>query len=78
MWGWISQSDGRYMNLFTCEEHGAFLSRIRLKKDPDNELWTASRLIYAADEEMQAFYRSKVAQARRRGRGRSPRKNRPA
>ena len=75
---WISQSDGRYMNLFSCEEHGSFLSRIRLKKDPDNELWTANRLVYAADEEMQAFYRSKVSQARRRGRGRSPRKNRPA
>ena len=75
---WISQSDGRYMNLFTCEEHGTFLSRIRLKKDPDSELWTASRLIYEADSEMQEFYRAKVSQARKRGRGRSPRKNRPA
>ena len=75
---WISQSDGRYMNLFACAEHGSFLARIRLKKDPDNELWTAGRLIYEADEEMQAFYRSKLSQARRRGRGRSPRKNRPA
>ena len=75
---WISQSDGRYMNLFSCREHGAFLARIRLKKDPDNELWTANRLIYEADEEMQNFYRAKLSQARRRGRGRSPRKNRPA
>ena len=75
---WISQSDGRYMNLFNCPEHGDFLSRIRLKKDPDNELWTAHRLVYEADEEMQIFYRSKLSQARRRGRSRSPRKNRPA
>ena len=75
---WISQSDGRYMNLFNCPEHGDFLSRIRLKKDPDNELWTAHRLVYEADEEMQTFYRSKLSQARRRGRSRSPRKNRPA
>ena len=75
---WISQSDGRYMNLFNCPEHGDFLSRIRLKKDPDNELWTAHRLVYEADEEMQNLYRSKLSQARRRGRSRSPRKNRPA
>ena len=75
---WISQSDGRYMNLFNCPEHGDFLSRIRLKKDADNELWTAHRLVYEADEEMQNFYRSKLSQARRRGRSRSPRKNRPA
>ena len=75
---WISQSDGRYMNLFNCPEHGDYLSRIRLKKDVDNELWTAHRLVYEADEEMQNFYRSKLSQARRRGRSHSPRKNRPA
>ena len=75
---WISQSDGRYMNLFSCPEHGSFLSRIRLKKDPDNELWTANRLVYEADEEMQDFYRAKLSQARRRGRSRNPRKGRPA
>ncbi|MCR4668330.1 MAG: exonuclease domain-containing protein [Clostridia bacterium] len=75
---WISQSDNRYMNLFTCPEHGSFLVRIRLKKDPDNELWTANRLVYEADGEMQDFYRNKVSQARRRGRGRSVRKTRPA
>ncbi len=75
---WISQSDGRYMNLFSCPEHGAFLSRIRLKKDTDTELWFVNRLVYAADDEMQDFYRAKLSQARRRGRGRSPRKNRPA
>ena len=75
---WISQSDGRYMNLFSCPEHGSFLARIRLKKDPDHNLWSAGRLVYEADPEMQDFYRTKVSQARRRGRGRSPRKSRPA
>ena len=75
---WISQSDGRYMNLFTCPEHGEFLSRIRLKKDPGSEFWVASRLVYEANEETETFYRNKLTQARRRGRGRSPRKNRPA
>ena len=74
---WISQSDGRYMSLFNCEQHGSFLSRIRLKKDPDNDLWAASCLIYQADEEMQSFYRAKLSQARRRRS--SPRKTcRPA
>ncbi len=76
---WISQSDSRYMNLFSCPEHGSFLSRLRLKKDADNNLWTASRLVYAADDDMQSFYRAKATQARRRGRGKAPKKNtRPA
>ena len=75
---WISQSDGRYMNLFTCPEHGEYLSRIRLKKDLGSELWTASRLVYEANEDTEAFYRNKLTQIRRRGRSRSPRKNRPA
>ena len=75
---WISQSDGRYMNLFTCEEHGSFLARVRLKKDADNEMWSTHRLIYEADEEMQNFYRAKLSQARRRGRSRPSRKSRPA
>ena len=75
---WISQSDSRYMNLFTCPDHGSYLTRIRIHKDPDYDLWSATRLVYSADDEMQSFYRSKVSQARKRGRSRSPRKNRPA
>ena len=59
-------------------KHGVYLSRVRLKKDPDNELWSASRLIYEADSEMQDFYRAKVSHARKRGRGKTPRRNRPA
>ncbi len=75
---WISQSDGRYMNTFNCQDHGDFLSRIRLKKDADNDLWSASCLIYEASDEMRDFYRSKLSQTRRRGRNRPTRKNRPA
>ncbi|MCR5088186.1 MAG: exonuclease domain-containing protein [Oscillospiraceae bacterium] len=76
---WISQSDSRYMNLFCCPEHGSFLSRLRLKKDIDNNLWAASRLVYEADDEMQSFYRAKATQARRRSRGKAPKKStRPA
>ena len=75
---WVNQGDQRYMNLFTCPEDGAFLSRVRFRKDPVNGSWTANKLIYEADGEMQDFYKSKSAQSRRRGRGHSSRKNRPA
>ena len=75
---WVSQSDGRYMNLFTCPEHGSWLSRVRMKKDVDTELWNVSLLVYEADQAMQDFYRTKAAQARRRGRGHTSRRNRPA
>ena len=66
------------MNLFTCPEHGSWLSRIRMKKDIDTELWNVSLLVYDADQAMQDFYKTKAAQARRRGRGHTARRNRPA
>ena len=75
---WVNQGDQRYMNLFTCPKDGAFLSRVRFRKDPVNGSWIASRLVYEADSDMQDFYKSKAAQSRRRGRGHSSRKNRPA
>ncbi len=75
---WVNQGDQRYMNLFTCPEHGSFLVRARFRKDLDSNRWVANRLIYEADEEMRDFYRAKAAQSRRRGRGHSGRKNRPA
>ena len=65
---WINQGDGRYMNLYSCPEHGAYLMRIRFKKNENNTM-LANRLVYEADEEMTRFYRNKAAQARRRGRG---------
>ena len=66
------------MNLFICPEDGAFLSRVRFRKDPVNGSWTANKLVYEADGDMQDFYKAKSAQSRRRGRGHSSRKNRPA
>ena len=75
---WVNQGDQRYMNLFTCPEDGAFLSRVRFRKDPVNGSWTANKLVYEADGDMQDFYKAKSAQSRRRGRGHSSRKNRPA
>ena len=66
---WVNQGDQRYMNLFSCEEHGSFLSRVRFRKDRDTETWAVNRLLYEADEEMRNFYKSKSNQTRRRGRG---------
>lgn len=77
---WINQGDQRYMNLFNCEEHGAYLVRAKFHKGEDGKSWNANRLVYEATPEMQDFYKTKAAQSRRRGRGRSRggRKNRPA
>ena len=74
---WVNQGDQRYMNLFTCPEHGSFLVRVKCKKAKETELWTANKLVYEADEEMLGFYKTKASQSRRRSRGHS-RKNRPA
>ena len=73
---WVNQGDQRYMNLFSCAEHGEFLVRARFRKYAGQETWTVNRLVYEADEEMRDFYKSKAALARRRGRGHSARKKR--
>lgn len=75
---WVNQGDQRYMNLFACEEHGTFLARVKFRKEADTNIWGANKLIYDADSEMIAFFKAKAAQSRRRGRGHSTRKNRPA
>lgn len=75
---WVNQGDQRYMNLFTCEEHGQFLVRAKFRKISEDKSWFANKLVYEADQAMQDFYKSKAAQARRRGRGHTARKNRPA
>ncbi len=74
---WINQGDQRYMNIFSCPDCGSFLVRLKFRKQDDNT-WSANRLIYEADEGMLDFYRSKAALSRRRGRGHSSKKNRPA
>ena len=75
---WVNQGDQRYMNLYTCPEHGGYLVRARFRKDQDHNTWVANKLVYETDEAMQEFYKTKAAQSRRRGRGHSSRKNRPA
>lgn len=74
---WINQGDQRYMNVYSCPDCGSFLVRLKFRKQEDNT-WSANRLIYEADEGMLDFYRSKAALSRRRGRGHSSKKNRPA
>ena len=75
---WINQGDQRYMNIFSCEEHGPYLARVKFRKSLDDNRWSVNKLIYEADGAMQDFYKTKSTQARRRGRGHSSRKNRPA
>ena len=75
---WINQGDQRYMNIYTCPEHGSYLVRAKFRKDAESKKWTANKLVYEATPAMQDFYKAKSTQARRRGRGHVSRKNRPA
>ena len=75
---WVNQGDQRYMNIYSCPEHGDYLVRARFRKCNDDNTWLANKLVYEADEGMISFYKTKAAQARRRSRGHSQRKNRPA
>ena len=75
---WVNQGDQRYMNLFSCEEHGSYLARVKFKKHAEENSWSYNMLVYEADSEQQEFYKAKATQARRRGRGHAARKNRPA
>ena len=75
---WVNQGDQRYMNIYTCPEHGPFLVRAKFHKQLPENTWSANKLVYEATAETFDFYKTKAAQARRRGRGHSVRKNRPA
>ena len=75
---WVNQGDQRYINIYTCQEHGAYLVRAKFRKCKEDNTWLANKLVYEADEAMQDFYKTKATQARRRGRGHTRRKNRPA
>lgn len=63
---WVSQGDRRYMNLASCEEHGRFLVRVKLRIAED-ETWTVNRILYEADDGMESFYSRKSGQRRKRG-----------
>ena len=67
---WSNQGDGRYMNVYACEEHGKYLVRVRFKNAGEPNPLIANRLIYECDDDMLAAYKAKSAQVRRRGRGR--------
>lgn len=75
---WVNQGDQRYMNIYSCEDDGSFLVRAKFRKQLDDNTWVANRIVYKADDEAIEFYRSKAAQSRRRGRGHTRRKSRPA
>lgn len=75
---WVNQGDQRYMNVFTCSEHGSHLMRVRFRKSLEDNSWGVNILVYEADAEMLDFYKAKATQARRRGRSHSSRRNRPA
>ena len=72
---WVNQGDRRHMSLASCEEHGKYLVRLKLRKCED-ESYAANRIVYAADKEMEAFYREKANQKRRRGQRHSHRRPR--
>ena len=75
---WVNQGDQRHMNVFSCPDHGSYLTRARFRRSLDFNNWGLNLLVYEADAEMLDFYKAKSAIARRRGRGHSKRKNRPA
>lgn len=75
---WVNQGDQRYMNTYSCEQHGSYLVRVKFRKSVEDNSWSYNTLMYAADAEMLDHYKVKAAQARRRGRGHSNRRNRPA
>ena len=67
---WVNQGEGRYMNIYSCPEHGKYLMRIRFRNNAEDGSILAGRRVYEADDEMLSLYKAKAAQARRRGRGR--------
>lgn len=70
---WINQGDQRYMNIFTCPDHGKYLVRVKFHK-MDDDSWCANRLIYEADAKLLDFYKTKASQSRRHGRGHAKKK----
>ncbi len=73
---WINQGDRRYMSLCSCKAHGKFLVRIRFRSSQD-DTWTVNRIIYKADEKMEAFYKSKAHPETHRKRHRRKKKTDP-
>ena len=57
------------MSLGECPEHGKYLIRVKLRLT-EEEVWSANRILYTADEGMEAYYKAKSKQTRRRSRNR--------
>ena len=66
---WVNQGDKRYMTLAECTEHGKFLTRVKFRHT-EEETWTANRIIYKADAEMEDYFKQKSIQNRKRVRKR--------
>ena len=75
---WVNQGDQRYMSIYSCEKDGPFLVRVKFRKHAESNTWSVNKLVYRADEEALDFYQAKATQSRRRGRGHTKKKNRPA
>lgn len=66
----VSSGGDRWMRMAQCQEHGGHLVRYRIRHKPDN-LFAWTRTVYAKDEELETYYREKVAQRRTRKRSAS-------
>lgn len=66
---WVNQGDKRYMTMCSCKGDGVFLVRIKFRTAEDDTL-TVNRIIYRADEKMEAFYKEKSHPASRHRRRR--------
>jgi inhibitor of KinA sporulation pathway (predicted exonuclease) len=62
---WVNQGDKRYMAIASCPEDGKFLIRIKFRLT-EEDTWTVNRIIYKADEKMEAFYAAKAHPKNRR------------
>lgn len=62
---WVNQGDQRYMSLAECPEHGKMLLRLKFRRAEDGT-YSATQLLYTADENLERFYIKKAAQPRRR------------
>ncbi|HHU22219.1 MAG TPA: exonuclease domain-containing protein [Clostridiales bacterium] len=64
---WVNQGDRRYMTMASCPKHGKFLLRLKLRHAED-DTWSATRLLYRADENMASYYKRRASHPRSRGR----------
>ena len=74
---WVNQGDKRYMTLGECPEHGKYLVRVKLRSTEEDG-WCANRILYTADEGMEAYYKAKSNQTRRRSRQRKKKRRQSA